>query len=110
MWVPEWFRHPPNLIMEYEIMNDTKHNSAANSSLTSTHNITHFHLFCGLGGGAKGFNKGQARVGTMEARFRCLGGIDNDPAAIRDFDRLAGVPGTVLDMFSREQYVHFHGK
>lgn len=72
--------------------------------------IKHFHLFCGLGGGAKGFNKGQARVGNLQAKFRCLGGIDVDAAAIRDFDRLAGVPGTTLDLFSREQYVAFHGK
>jgi hypothetical protein len=26
--------------------------------------IRHFHLFCGLGGGAKGFNNGEARVGN----------------------------------------------
>lgn len=71
--------------------------------------ITHFHLFCGLGGGAAGFNQGHARVGNMEAKFRCLGGIDNDANAIADFGQLAGVPGTVLDMFSREQYQAFHG-
>lgn len=69
----------------------------------------HFHLFAGLGGGAKGFNKGQARVGTLQARFRCIGGVDSDPAAMRDFSRLAGVPGTVLDLFSREQYLAWHG-
>jgi len=71
--------------------------------------IRHFHLFCGLGGGAAGFNRGHARVGRQEARFRCIGGVDSDPAAIRDFERLAGVPGTVLDLFSREQYTAFHG-
>jgi len=71
--------------------------------------ITHFHLFCGLGGGAAGFNKGHARVGSMEAAFRCIGGVDNDPAAIRDFDRLTGARGTVLDLFSRDQYQAFHG-
>jgi site-specific DNA-cytosine methylase len=72
--------------------------------------IRHAHLFCGLGGGARGMNRGHARVGSMEARFRCVGGIDVDPAAIRDFDRLAGVRGTVLDLFDRAQYVAFHGK
>jgi len=51
--------------------------------------IRHFHLFCGLGGGAKGFNQGQARVGNLKARFRCVGGIDVDAAAIRDFERLS---------------------
>lgn len=74
-----------------------------------THEIRHFHLFCGLGGGAKGFNQGHARVGNTSARFRCIGGIDNDPHAIKDFARLAGVEGTCLDLFSREQYIAFHG-
>ncbi|MBK1691118.1 DNA cytosine methyltransferase [Ectothiorhodospira mobilis] len=73
------------------------------------HEIRHFHLFCGLGGGAKGFNRGHARVGNMEARFRCIGGVDVDAAAIADFQRLAGAPGTVLDMFDRDQYTAFHG-
>jgi site-specific DNA-cytosine methylase len=71
--------------------------------------VRHFHLFAGLGGGARGFNRGEARVGHLQARFRCIGGIDVDPAAMRDFQRLAGVPGTVLDMFDREQYQAFHG-
>lgn len=81
-----------------------------NQDGVSTVEIKHFHLFCGLGGGARGFNRGHARVGTLQAKFRCLGGIDNDPAAIRDFDRLAGVPGSVIDLFSREQYEAFHGE
>lgn len=77
---------------------------------TETLDVKHFHLFCGLGGGARGFNNGHARIGSLDAKFRCLGGIDNDAAAIRDFNKLAGVPGTMLDLFSREQYVAFHGK
>ena len=72
--------------------------------------IRHFHLFCGLGGGAKGFNAGRAEVAGLEARFRCIGGIDVDAGAIQDFDALAGVKGTVLDLFDREQYRAFHGK
>jgi hypothetical protein len=40
--------------------------------LSTKIDINHFHLFCGLGGGAKGYNRGQARVGTLEANFRCL--------------------------------------
>lgn len=71
--------------------------------------VRHFHLFAGLGGGAAGFNKGEARVGSLQAQFRCLGGIDVNAAAIADFGRLAGVPGTVMDLFDREQYVDFHG-
>ena len=72
--------------------------------------VRHFHLFAGLGGGARGFNRGEARVGNLQAVFRCIGGVDVDPAAMRDFHRLAGVPGTVLDLFDREQYLAFHGR
>ncbi|MEY4416722.1 MAG: hypothetical protein RIQ53_4015 [Pseudomonadota bacterium] len=75
----------------------------------NTLEILHFHLFSGIGMGAKGFNEGSARVGNTQAKFRCLGGIDVDPAAIRDFGRVAGVPGTVMDLFDREQYTAFHG-
>lgn len=71
--------------------------------------IRHFHLFCGLGGGARGFNRGQARIGHAQATFRCLGGVDVDAASIRDFERLAHARGTMLDLFSREQYAAFHG-
>ena len=69
----------------------------------------HFHLFCGAGGGAKGFNKARTRFGPMEADWRCVGGIDVDATAIRNFDRAAGVKGTVRDLFSRRQYTMFHG-
>lgn len=71
--------------------------------------IRHFHLFVGLGGGARGFNRGRAELGGLQARFRCLGGVDVDAGALQDFERLAGVPGTRLDLFDREQYTAFHG-
>jgi site-specific DNA-cytosine methylase len=71
--------------------------------------IRHFHLFCGLGGGAKGFNKASPRVGNMVGKFRCIGGIDVDAPAIRDFERLTGTRGTVLDLFDRSQFIDFHG-
>jgi site-specific DNA-cytosine methylase len=72
--------------------------------------IRHFHLFAGLGGGARGFNQGSARVGDLEARFRCIGGVDVDAAAVRDFERLAHTKGTLLDLFDREQYCAYHGE
>ena len=72
--------------------------------------IRHFHLFCGLGGGAKGFNKTSPRVGNMVGKMRCIGGIDVNAPAIRDFERFAGVRGTVLDLFDRDQFTAFHGK
>lgn len=73
------------------------------------HEILHGHLCCGIGAGARGFNHGQARVGNHVAKFRCIGGIDNDASALRDFARLAGVAGTHLDLFSEDQYRAFHG-
>lgn len=61
--------------------------------------IRHFHLFGAIGGGARGFNRGKARVGNMVARFRCIGSIDVDAAANRDFHHLVGVSATTLDLF-----------
>ncbi|WP_337058381.1 DNA cytosine methyltransferase [Pseudomonas sp. USHLN015] len=72
--------------------------------------LYHFHFCCGLGGGAKGFNRAKPVVGNLQAEWECLGGIDVDPAGLRDFERLAGVPGTLLDLFTRDQYIRFHGK
>ncbi|WP_152480475.1 DNA cytosine methyltransferase [Pseudomonas veronii] len=70
----------------------------------------HFHFCCGLGGGAKGFNKAKPVVGNMQAEWQCIGGIDVDPAGLRDFQRLSGVPGTLMDLFTLSMYTAFHGK
>lgn len=78
--------------------------------ISSERIIRHAHIFCGIGAGAKGFNMAKARVGNVKARFVCTGGIDVDAGAIRNFEKLTGTPGTVMDLFSREQYVAFHGK
>ena len=71
--------------------------------------IRHFHLFGAIGGGAKGFMRGKARVGNLVARSRCIGSIDVDAAANRDFKRLVGIEATTLDLFDRAQYTAFHG-
>ena len=71
--------------------------------------IKHGHLFCGLGGGAKGFNQAMPQIPGLRGVFRCIGGVDVDPAGIADFKRLTGVEGTVLDLFDRYQYRDFHG-
>lgn len=69
----------------------------------------HYHGFCGVGGGAKGFNRAHVRVGRIDATMRCIGGVDLDASAIADFNRQAGVPGTVMDLFTVEQFRMFHG-
>lgn len=71
--------------------------------------IRHFHLFGAIGGGARGFSRASARVGNMVAKFRCIGSVDVDAAANRDFGRLVGVPATTLDLFDLDQYLAFHG-
>lgn len=76
----------------------------------TTLEFRHFHLFCGSGGGGIGFNRAHVRVGRYMGRMRCIGGIDVDPTAIGDFTRLVGVEGTVLDLFTREQFVAYHHK
>ncbi|WP_322073395.1 DNA cytosine methyltransferase [Burkholderia cepacia] len=65
--------------------------------------------FCsGLGAGMKGFKKAVSHVGTMTGTWRVLGGIDNDPAACRDFRTIVGVPCTLQDLFTHTQYTAFH--
>jgi site-specific DNA-cytosine methylase len=79
--------------------------------ITATKEILHFHFCCGLGGGKQGFNRAKPQVGSLAGIYRCIGGVDVDPAAIRDFDNAGpGRPGTVMDLFTREQYTAFHGK
>jgi site-specific DNA-cytosine methylase len=72
--------------------------------------IRSFMLFGAIGAGAKGFMRGSARVGNMVAKPRCIGSVDVDAAANRDFKKLVGVDATTLDMFSLEQYIAFHGR
>lgn len=69
-----------------------------------------FGFCCGLGGGAKGFKKAASQVGNMVATRKCIGGIDMNPAAARDFEQLVGVKCTVMDLFTRAMYTAFHGK
>lgn len=71
---------------------------------------THFGFCCGLGSGMAGFNDSHPVVGNTEASWRCIGGIDNDAAALVDFEQLTGVKGTLRDLFTRDQYLRFHGQ
>lgn len=72
--------------------------------------IRSFFLFGAIGAGAKGFMRGNARVGNMVAKPRCIGSVDVDAAANRDFKSLIGVEATTMDLFDLDQYVAFHGK
>lgn len=45
----------------------------------------------------------------MVGKFRTICGIDVDPEACQDFENLTGARAVQLDLFSREDYVAFHG-
>ncbi|TAM95926.1 MAG: DNA cytosine methyltransferase [Rhodanobacteraceae bacterium] len=78
--------------------------------MIETREIRYFCVCGAIGGGALGFQRGHARVGNLQAKFRCLGSVDVNPAACRDFERLIGSKATVMDLFSRDQYIAWHGK
>lgn len=37
------------------------------AAMITYHEIKHAHIFCGLGGGTRGFNNGNARVGSVHS-------------------------------------------
>ena len=78
--------------------------------MTARMTITHFHIFCGIGGGALGFQQASPRISGVQGTYECLGGIDVDPAAIRDFSQITGARGPCLDLFDRSQYLAWHGQ
>lgn len=56
------------------------------------------HLFCGIGGGALGFQAARPRFGGVEARFDTLLGVDFDAQACEDFEKLTGAPALCADI------------
>lgn len=68
-----------------------------------------FGLYCGMGGMALGTARTLVKMSGYVGRFRCLGGIDVNEKACRNFGRLVGVPATCMDLFDRGQYIDWHG-
>lgn len=68
-----------------------------------------YHLFCGIGGGALGFAAAREEWLGIRGRFVTIGGVDSDPDACADFEALTGVRPACMDLFSREDYIAFHG-
>lgn len=68
------------------------------------------HLFCGIGGGALGFQQAREEWKGTVGRVETLVGIDSDPEACSDFQAITGAPAAQMDLFSREQYRDFHGE
>lgn len=62
------------------------------------HEFTFLSLASGSGLGTRGFQEASSRLGSSSARFRSLGGGDNDPEACADFEYLTGSPALCADM------------
>ena len=56
------------------------------------------HLFCGIGGGALGFQRARSEFKGVGGRFRTLYGVDFDAAACRDFEKLTGAHAACADI------------
>jgi site-specific DNA-cytosine methylase len=54
--------------------------------------------FCGLGAGARGFLDAAVELFGTSITFECLGGIDLDPEACKDFEAFTGVPAWCADV------------
>jgi site-specific DNA-cytosine methylase len=68
------------------------------------------YLFCGIGGGALGFKNACVEYKGLVGQFETLAGIDCDPLACEDFEKLTGGKAIQMDLFTRENYIAFHGK
>lgn len=68
------------------------------------------HLFCGIGGGAIGFQNAFEEYRGIKGKFETICGIDVDEEACEDFRRLTGSRAERIDLFDREQYSLFHGQ
>ncbi|MED0738795.1 DNA cytosine methyltransferase [Aneurinibacillus thermoaerophilus] len=67
------------------------------------------HLFSGIGGGSLGFSYARSEYKGVVGRFKNILGIDVDPQICQDYERITGSPAACMDLFSREQYIKFHG-
>src|SRR5690349_6286677 len=68
------------------------------------------HLFCGIGGGALGFQQAREEWRGVVGTIDTVAGIDCDPEACEDFEILTGAPSYQMDLFSKEQYRMFHNE
>lgn len=67
-------------------------------------------LFGGIGGASAGFLKSQIEYGGKVFRLKLLCSIDSDPVACRNHDSITGEnTSVVMDLFTREMYMAWHG-
>jgi site-specific DNA-cytosine methylase len=68
------------------------------------------HIFCGSGGAAVGFQNAISEYKGAVAKFKTLAGVDVDPLCCQDFEYLTDSKAVQMDLFTREDYIAFHGK
>jgi site-specific DNA-cytosine methylase len=64
---------------------------------------------CGIGGQDLGFEQSGHEYKGVKGQFDTIAGFDNDPVACRNFERITGSRAVCADLFSKEQYILFHG-
>lgn len=68
-------------------------------------------LFGGIGGFSTGAIRAKVEYGGQIYKYKLLVSIDCDPVACRNHDIVTGEQTSlVMDLFSRQQYIDFHGK
>lgn len=77
---------------------------------TKTMFFEEVHLFCGSGAAAFGKQQSRGEYKGFKGSFSIVCGFDNDPYCCMDFERLTGRPALNTDLFSKEQYIDFHGE
>lgn len=68
------------------------------------------HLFCGIGGGSKGFSQSKSEFMGKVGHINNILGIDSDPGACENYEIITGSKVACMDLFSRDQYTKFHGQ
>jgi site-specific DNA-cytosine methylase len=66
-------------------------------------------LFGGSAGAAIGKQWANREYKGFKGKFNIVCSIDNDQHCCNDFEKLTGSPALCLDLFSREQFIDFHG-
>lgn len=78
--------------------------------VTMKHKFKALYLFCGIGGGALGFQQSEEEYKGIHGSFETICGIDCDPEICQDFEYITGSRAECMDLFNREQYISFHGE
>lgn len=67
------------------------------------------HLESGIGGCTFGMEQSENEYKGIKGRFETICGIDVDPLCCKNYEKITGAPAVCMDLFSREQYIDFHG-